>query len=297
MNIRNKYNIYFRYFLTAISPKLSIKFWFRYYFKRSLNLKNPSTLDEKIQWMKLNYYSENELVRQCADKYLVRDYIKKCGLGFILNEVYAIYDSVDEIDWSNLPEKFVLKWNFGCGGNIICYDKSKLDLVKASEDLRAFGKIKFHLLAYEPQYKVKEKKIICERFIESEAGALPEDYKFYCFNGVAKFVLCCMGRGEDSKPSFYFFDKDWTLLRYNRMGKEVSSDFTIPKPVGIDKLFEYAEILSKPFPFVRVDFYLEKGIPYFGEMTFTPSGGYDLGRLPESDKLFGSFVNLQENVK
>ena len=293
MNIRSAYNIWFRYLLTTMSPKLSVKFWFRHYFKRPLDLKNPQTLDEKIQWMKLYYYKGNELVKQCADKYAVREYVRNCGLEEILNELYGVYDSVDEINWEQLPDKFVLKWNFGCGGNVVCADKKKLDISKAVKELKRFGKIRFHLLAAEPQYNIEHKRILCERFIESEDGGLPEDYKFYCFNGEAKFVLCCIGRGEKQKPSFYFFDRQWQLLRYNKMGKDAPEGFTIPKPEGIDKLFDYAERLSKPFPFVRVDFYLEHGEAYFGELTFTPSGGFDTGRLPESDRLFGSMVKLK----
>ena len=118
------------------------------------------------------------------------------------------------------------------------------------------------------------------------------DYKFYCFNGVAKYVLCCIGREEGQKPAFYFFDRDWQLQRLNRQGQAAPEGFTIPKPEGMDQLFEYAEKLSKPFPFVRADFYLERGQAYFGELTFTPGGGFDYGRLPESDLLFGSMVQL-----
>ena len=293
MNIRNKYNICFRYLLTVISPKLSVNFWFRHYFKRPLDLKNPQTLDEKIQWMKLYYYKGNKLVKKCADKYAVREYVRDCDLEEILNELYGVYDSVDEINWEQLPDKFVLKWNFGCGGNVVCADKKKLDIHKAVKELKRFGKIRFHLLAAEPQYDVEHKRILCERFIESEHGGLPEDYKFYCFNGEAKFVLCCIGRGEKQKPSFYFFDRQWQLLRYNKMGKDAPEGFTISKPEGIDKLFDYAERLSKPFPFVRADFYLEHGKAYFGELTFTPSGGFDTGRLLESDRLFGSMIKLK----
>lgn len=294
MNIRGNCNTWFRYVLTLISPKLSVKFWYRFYFKRPLDLKKPQTLDEKIQWMKLYYYKDNDLVKQCADKYAVREYVAQCGLKHILNDLYGTYRSANEIDWKVLPEKFVLKWNFGCGGNVICSNKADLDIAKAQKELTHFGKIRFHLLAAEPQYDIKDKRILCERFIESEDGALPEDYKFYCFNGEAKFVLCCLGRGEKKRPAFYFFDRAWNLLRYNKMGKQAPLDFTLPKPDGIDEAFKYAEILSRPFPFVRVDFYIEHGKVLFGEMTFTPAGGFDTGRLPESNVLFGSMVSLEQ---
>lgn len=294
MNLRSTPNLYFRYLLTWLSPRLNIQFFFHRCHKRFANLKHPQTLDEKIQWMKLHYYKDNALVYQCADKYRVREYVRDCGLEHILNELYATYHSAAEIPWEELPDQFVLKWNFGCGGNVICTDKSQLDRDKAVRELNYFQKIKAHLLAAEPQYKM-EKVLLCEKLIETANGSAPVDYKFYCFNGVAKYVLCCVGRGEREKPAFYFFDRSWKLQRLNRSSLHLTDDFSVPKPEGIDQLFDYAETLSKPFPFVRADFYLENGKAYFGELTFTPGGGFDAGRLPESDQLFGSMVNL-ENI-
>lgn len=284
-------HLLFRYLLCSISPKLSASFWYRRYMKQPLDLKNPQTLDEKIQWMKLYYYKDNPLVYQCADKFRVREYVKECGLEHILNELLYSYHSADEIDWDALPQKFVLKWNFGNGGNIVCRDKSKLDFKQATKELNHFQKQKAHLRCAEPQYDV-EKVLLCEKFIETQNGEAPVDYKFYCFNGEAKYVLCCYGRSIDHRPSFYFFDKDWHLQRFNKMGKEAPEGFTMPKPDGMDDLFHYAEILSKPFPFVRADFYLENGKAYFGELTFTPGGGYDMNRLPETQLKFGQMVNL-----
>ena len=292
MELRSGPNIWFRYLMTSISPKWTINFLFRLCHHRKPDLDNPKTLDEKLQWMKLHYYKDNPLVKQCADKWTVREYVKKCGLESILTEVIACYDDPEEIDWEKLPEKFVLKWNFGNGGNVVCTDKQKLDREAAVRDLKRFGKIKFHLLAAEPQYDVAKKMLVCEKFIEPEQGILPVDYKFYCFNGEAKYVLCCIGRQDDQKPAFYFFDRNWQLQRLNRQGKMAPEGFTIPKPDGMDLLFDNAEKLSQPFPFVRADFYLEHGKAYFGELTFTPSGGFDYGRLPESDLLFGSMVKL-----
>lgn len=291
MYIHTVKHLWFHYLLCGISPKLSVKFWYRIYLKKPLDLEHPKTLDEKIQWMKLYYYKDNPLVYQCADKFRVRDYVKNCGLEHILNDLIATYHSANEINWDVLPQKFVLKWNFSNGGNIICSDKSKLDRKQAIKELNRFQKIKPHLKYAEPQYDV-EKVLLCEKFIETQNGEAPVDYKFYCFNGEAKYVLCCYGRSLDHRPAFYFFDKDWQLQRFNKMGKEAPEGFTMPKPEGMDDLFHYAEILSKPFPFVRADFYLENGKAYFGELTFTPGGGYDMNRLPETQLKFGQMVNL-----
>ena len=165
--------------------------------------------------MKLYYYKDNPLVYQCADKYRVREYVRECGLEHILNELTATYKSPEDINWDVLPDRFVLKWNFGCGGNVICFDKKQIDKAKAMKELKEFQKIKAHLICAEPQYKM-EKLLLCERFIESEDGAAPTDYKFYCFNGEAKYVLCCYNRSENRKPAFYFFDKNWQLQRFNQ---------------------------------------------------------------------------------
>ncbi len=291
MEFRSNTNLLLRYILTSLSPKLSVKVLYRIYHHKKLRLKHPETLDEKIQWLKLHYCS-NAIVKQCADKYRVREYVKECGLEHILNPLLYKYHHASEINWDILPDKFVLKWNYGCGGNVVCPDKDKLNIEATMRDLDRFEKIKFHLIAAEPQYDISEKLILCEQFIETEDGGSPVDYKFYCFNGVAKYVLCCIGRGKQQHPDFYFFDRNWQLQRLNKQGQQAPEGFTIPKPEGMDQLFEYAEILSKPFPFVRADFYLENGKAYFGELTFTPAGGFDKGRLPSTDLLFGQMVKL-----
>ena len=143
------------------------------------------------------------------------------------------------------------------------------------------------------QYKGIKPKLICERFIEPDSGTLPVDYKLYCFNGLSDCVLVCAGRDtEGHHAKYYFFDRDWNLKRYNNAGKQVSADFTLPQPENYKKLFEYADKLSKPFPFVRADFYMERGNVIFGELTFTPCGGFDVNRLPETQILFGDMVDL-----
>ena len=144
------------------------------------------------------------------------------------------------------------------------------------------------------QYRGIPPKLVCEKLIETESGSLPIDYKLYCFNGTAHCVLVCIGRDSSGHGTkYYFFDRDWNLLRYNKTGISAPQSFTIPRPEGIDLLFEYADKLSKPFPFVRADFYLEKGILTFGELTFTPCGGFDVNRLPETQVLFGQMVKIR----
>lgn len=297
MNTNSKFSHWFKQTLTKISPLLNTKVVYFMKFKKRINLKNPQTLDEKIQYLKFHDYYQNPLVTQCADKYAVREYVKQCGCEEILNELYYAWDSVDEINWDMLPNQFVIKWNFGCGENLICFDKSKLDIADAKKKLNDWYKEHdtFYLTYAEMQYRGIPPKLICEKLIETEDGGLPVDYKLYCFKGEADCVLVCTGRQNDGHGTkYYFFDKEWNLKRYNKTGKNAPANFTLPKPDGIEKVFEYAEKLTKPFPFVRADFYLEKGKVTFGELTFTPCGGYDVNRLPETQLLFGNMVNPEK---
>lgn len=283
----------FRSTLTRISPRLNTEIVYFFKFKRPINLKNPKTLDEKIQWLKLNTYLNNPLVKQCADKYKVRNYVKECGCEEILNELYGSYNTVDEIPWDKLPNSFVIKWNFGCGQNLIVKDKSKLIIEEAKQQLRNWYNLHntYYLYYSEMQYQGIPPKLICEKLIETEDGGLPVDYKLYCFNGKANCVLVCTKR-QSGHPEFYFFDRQWELKRYNKKGMEAPTNFTVPQPQNYEKLFDFADMLSKPFPFVRVDFYLEQGKITFGELTFTPCGGFDVNRLPSTQMLFGEMIDL-----
>lgn len=283
--------------LTDISPKLNTKFYYYLTFKKPLNLKNPRTLDEKIQWLKFNTYYKNPLVTQCADKYKVRDYVSECGCADILNELYYVYDDPEQINWAKLPDKFVLKWNFGCGQNFICSDKSMYNEHAVKQMLKDWKKERntFYKFRAEMQYKNIVPKLLCERLIETEGGTLPKDYKLYCFNGRPDCALVCTNR-EVGHPDFYFFDRQWNLKRYNKTGLSAPENFSLPKPLNFEKLFNYAAILSKPFPFVRADFYLEHGRVIFGELTFTPAGGLDSNRLPSTQYMFGDMVKLPQQL-
>lgn len=295
MNIQRIIGKWFKIVLTLISPKLNTRVVYFCKFKKPIRLNKPVTLDEKIHWLKYNTYYKNPLITQCADKYAVRAYIEDCGCPEILNELYGVYDSADEIPWDTLPQKFVIKWNFGCGQNLICTDKSTLDVEASKRLLNEWYKKHntFYLPYAEMQYKGIKPKLVCEKFIESADGLLPVDYKFYCFGGRADCVLVCCNRDKDGDHAeYYFFDREWNLKRYNARGKAAPEGFTIPKPENIELLFDYAEKISKPFPFVRADFYLENGKCTFGELTFTPLAGFDTNRLPETQILFGDMVKI-----
>lgn len=275
--------------LTSISPKIASHYWYLGRFKRPLKLRNPVTLNEKLIWLKLNTYKADPLVCQCADKYRVRDYVKDVGCGELLNDIYGAWDRVEDIPWEELPSSFVLKCNHGCGFNILCPDKSELDVANAKNLLRRWMKEDFWRKYGEMQYRNIPKKIICEAFLGT--GTSLVDYKIYCFHGKASYILACIERSA-GRPKFYFFDHNWRLCPITKDGRKAKEDLGVERPPHLEQMLAYAEKLSAPFPFVRVDFYDVNGRIVFGELTFTPSAGLDTERLPETDVLFGGMLRL-----
>lgn len=290
--LRTKLTNYLLKGLTCISPTLNTKLLYYRRFHKRLDLRNPQTSNEKVLWLKLHTYYKNALVSQCADKFLVREYVKQCGCEEILNELYASYHNVDDIVWEELPKKFVLKSSYFTGYNILVPDKSQLDISATKERMRYWQSSTDHLIASEMQYNSPH-TILCEHFIESHDGGVPEDYKIYCCNGEPIYVMVCIGRQEGKHPKFYYFDQEGKLQReLSKDGLEAPADFSFAKPVGWNEMFNYARKLTKPFPFVRCDFYLSDGKVYFGELTFTPARGLDTQKLPYADLLLGSKIDL-----
>ena len=281
-------NVYYS-ILTLISPKLNIKARYKKIFKRSLNLSDPKTLEEKLQWLMLNNYNNNELVAKCADKYLVREYVKKCGYENILNEVYSVYDSEKEIDWGKLPAQFVLKLSFGAGMNIVCREKNFLKEKEVKRKLKQWRGSKCWLGYAEMQYKNSSKKIICERLLmdDSQKNGLV-DYKVYCFHGQPRAILVMHDREVGVKTEF--FSEKWEKL-------ENTKKYALPekgsiKPGCLEEMLEVSRKLSNPFPFVRCDFYIVNDKLYFGEMTFTPAGGLYLSKTNIDGKDMTNFLNI-----
>jgi len=280
--------------ITRISPKLNTKFHFLVSFGRIPDLKNPQTLNEKISVLKLNNYNKNKLVQQCADKYEVRQYIKNKGCEDILVPLIAVYDSVDEIEWDKLPNAFAMKWNFGCGFNIICDNKSQLDIEETKQKMRKWGNDKSYLNYAELQYEHIKKRIIVEQYLKPRQGLLPEDYKIYCLNGIPSYIMVCVGRENSGQTKFYYLNSNWELEREMSFdGCKAPAEFSIEKPKCLDELLKKAKILSEDFPFVRTDFYIVDEKIYFGELTFTPSGGVDSGRKKEADIIMGNILNIE----
>ena len=251
-----------------------------------LNLDNPQTFNEKIQWLKLYY--RNPLMTKCADKVGVREYIKeKIGEEYLV-PIIGIYNSPDEIDFDSLPDKFVMKVNWGSGQNIIVTDKSKLDIKEAKEKLTNWMKREsnHYFSFFEWCYKDIEPKIIIEEFLDFDDNLI--DYKIMCYNGKPKNLFTCSERNTDLKVTF--FDLNWNKLPFNR--KYPNSIESIEKPKFFDEMLKLSEKLAGDFPFVRIDFYCVKDRLYVGEMTFFPGAGHEKFNPVSWDYRLGDLLKL-----
>lgn len=275
--------------LCKISDKYAISKSFEKAMGYPMNWDNPKTFNEKLNWLKV--YDRKNLYTTLVDKYAVKQYVAKIiGEEHIIPTI-ALYESVDEIEWDKLPNQFVIKCTHDSGSTILCRDKSTFDYELAKKKLQSCLERNYYHNTREWPYKNVPRRIIIEEYFEDENGEL-RDYKFFCFNGLAHSVMLCYDRASGD-PKFYFFDRDWHLLRLNKRGKNAPKDFSVTPPDGVRKMFNIADHLSKGFPFVRVDFYNMKGKIYFGEFTFYPAAGMDPNLLPETDKLFGDLIKLQ----
>ncbi len=247
---------------------ISLQYFIKHH--RRLNLKNPKRYTEKIQWYKLNYRDNNMPI--CVDKYRVREYIKGKGLAQILVQLYGAYDNVEDIDFSLLPEKFILKTSNGSGTNIICRDKNNLDENRVKEQVHAFLKQSGASAGREWAYSYSKPKIIVEQLLEDPSSDLGEinDYKFLCFNGEPEYVVLDVDRFSGHKRNIY--DIDWNDLHVESDCPCSKKEYS--KPENLDEMLKISKILCKDFPAVRVDLYSINGKVYFGEMTFFPWSGY-----------------------
>lgn len=273
MNIRNLLK---HIFYNLMPKKTCINHIYRKLFGKEIQWENPQTLNEKIQWLKLN--SDTKLWTKCADKYLVREFIKEHNLSDILVPIYGVYKSANEIDFSKLPKSFVLKTNNGSGDIIIVRDKDTVNEAKIKEELQKNLTGKFGLYQTEYHYLEIPPRIVCEELLVDPArpNEALVDYKIWCFNGEP---YCIFGISNRTKDSFqmYLYDLDWNPIgegRLNYSSHHKKGTNELQRPLNLKKMLEYAKILSKDFPQVRVDFYEIDGTIYFGEMTFTSNGGY-----------------------
>lgn len=275
-----------------ISDAVFLKKIYKAKFGKALNLENPKTFNEKLQWLKL--YDRNPAYTMMVDKYEVRKYIaEKLGEEYLI-PLLGVWDNPDEIDFDALPDQFVLKCNHNSGlGMCICTDKSKLNIKKVKKDLRKGLKQDYYITGREWPYKNVKPRIVAEEFISDANGEL-NDYKLMCFNGKVKCSFVCSDRYTGKGLHVTFFDRDWNLMPFERSYPSVKDG--IPKPTQYEKMVELAQVLAKEIPFVRVDFYEVDGKIYFGEMTFYPGGGCEAFQPEKWDEELGNWISLPSNI-
>ena len=274
-----------------IPDKLWLHFKYFSHFKKPLDLKNPKTFNEKLQWLKLYYQKESHTAM--VDKYEMKTYVtEQVGPGYVV-PLLGVWDSVDEIDFDTLPEKFVLKTTHDCAGLVICTDKSALDIAAAKAKLRNAMKNSYYLYYREWPYKNVVPRVIAEEYMVDESGTQLKDYKFFCFGGEPYCVQVDFDRFQGHKKNLYSLE--WELLDFS-FNYPAHPEVEIAKPAAFDKMLEIAKKLSAGEPYVRVDFYCVSGQPYVGEITFFPASGYGKFVPEKYDRIFGDKIILPEKV-
>lgn len=274
-----------------VDDKTMLKFQYRLKTGNKLDLSNPRRYTEKLQWYKLYY--RDPLMTKCSDKYQVRKYVEEKGLGFILNENYGHYYDPDAIDFSKFPDRFVIKNTTGSGDNIIVTDRSNFHETAVRTVLHEWMQ-KEKSLGREWCYYNLKPSIIVEKFIDrNENNDLP-DYKFFCFDGKVYCLYVMVNyTNNHANGQLGFYNREFEKMPYCRMDYR-DIDFEIEKPKNFNLMVQYAEILSRDFPHVRVDFFNVDGKIIFGELTFYNASGYTKFNPDQFDYIMGEQFVLPE---
>ena len=276
-----------------IPDRIYLKMVFKLNMGYELDLKNPQTFNEKLQWLKL--HDRNPYYTKLVDKYEVKKIVAdKIGEEYVI-PTYGVWKNIDDINFDKLPDKFVLKCTHDCGSVIVIEEKKLLDINDIKKKLEPVLEQNYYYAGREWPYKNVKPRIIAEAYLENRQGQSSEneliDYKVFCFHGKAVCVMLCTGR-KTGNLNFYYFDRDWNFLRFDKRSLELDENFSIPKPEAMDKMFELAEVLSKGMKHVRVDFYEVNNHIYFGELTFFTAGGFDKDITREADLYLGSLIEI-----
>ena len=291
--IKNPYKLIYGFLLNNLSFSKKIEdetylgIAYRSVFEKKINWKKPQSYNEKLQWLKINY--RTSLLTKLVDKCEVKEYVaSKIGWEYVIPTL-GVWNNTSDIEIEKLPEKFVLKCTHDSGGVVVCKDKKNFNFETAKEKLEKSLKQNFYWMAREWPYKNVQPRVIAVAYIEDKKNKSLNDYKIFCFNGYVDSIMVCKGR-EKGHPDFYFYDKNWNRLIYQK--QELEKDDNVEKPQNLLQMIELAEILSQGFPHVRVDFYDVDGKVLFGELTFFNQSGFDTDILPETDVKWGKLLEL-----
>lgn len=270
-----------------ISDSLYLKGFYRLFMGEKLDLKNPKTFNQKIQWLKL--HNKDKRYTKMVDKYGAREIIKnELGEEYLI-PLLGVWNKFDDIDFNKLPNQFVLKTTHDSGSIVVCTDKSRLNIKLARNKMNSALRNNYFYFGREYPYKNVPSRIICEQYIADGNFMELRDYKFYCFNGEPKILLIASNRFADLKLDFY--DMDLNLLPFTK-GHYMHSNNIVTRIEALDSMIEIATKFSKGIPFLRVDLYYINSKIYFGEFTFHPEGGTGHFHPREWDKKLGDMIKL-----
>lgn len=279
----------------CIPDKIYLKIIYKRVLGKRLNLSNPQTFNEKIQWLKL--YDRNPEYTTMVDKYEVKEYVAdKIGEQYIIPTL-GVWDRFDDIDFDKLPDQFVLKCTHDSGGLVICRDKAKLDKIEAKRKIEASLKRNYYYPGREWPYKNVNPRIIAEEYMKDSETDELKDYKFFCFNGEP--VYCQVISDRSTNETIDFFDMDWKHQEFTGLAlpHKLFSSHPVPVPVTFYQMINTAKKLSEKIPFVRVDFYEVNNKMYFGEVTFYPASGFGVFTPEQWNISLGQMIQLPEKRK
>ena len=274
--------------LGLIPDSLYLRMRYFMHTHKILNLHNPKRFNEKLQWLKL--YNRKPEYTVMVDKFLAREYIKNTIGKQYLIPLIGAWDSVDEIDFDTLPNKFVIKCNHNSGdGMYICTDKSKMDVEKVKAGLKRGLEQDYYACDREWPYKNVPRKIVAEEYLDDGSGKGLNDYKVFNFDGEPFVIQVDFDRFTDHKKNLY--TTDWKLCDFS-FNYPSHPEIEIPKPETLEEMLRLSRILSKGTPYMRTDFYSVNGKLYFGELTFFPASGYGKFTPDEIDFMLGEKITL-----
>lgn len=280
--------------LKLMPDRAHLRLMYRAHTGKKLDLKHPKTYNEKLQWIKLN--DRRALYTKIVDKYAVREYVQeKIGEEYLV-PLIGQWDKPQDIDFSKLPEQFVLKCNHDSGSVIICTSKADFDEVAARKKLAKSLKRGTYIYGREWPYKNVKPCIIAEQYLIDDKTSELRDYKFFAFDGVIKAMFIATDRQNQERPTaFDFFDADFNHIDM-RHGHP-NAPHLPEKPLNFEKMKALAEKLSQSIPEVRVDFYEVNEKIYFGEMTLFHHGGFTPFDPDCYDKQWGEWIVLPKIEK
>lgn len=291
MNIDKRYKDALYHACSFIDDRRYLKMIFFVKVKYSLSLENPRSFNEKLQWLKLN--DRNNSYPDLVDKYRVREFVaERIGDDYLIPLV-GLWDTVDEVDFGSLPDRFVAKCTHDSGSVVICADKESFDEDVAKKKLSHALRHNMFFAGREWPYSKVKPRIIIEEYLGDPSDDLI-DYKFMCFGGKVKCIFTCTERFSGEGLRVTFFDTDWKKLPFER--HYPASDKAIPEPENLSEMIRIAESLSKGLVFARIDLYVSDNSIYFGEVTLYPGSGFEPFRPIEWDYTLGSWLDIAEHA-